>query len=398
MTTTLNAQQRRAILWAKARLGDSGWDNLCLAFVRQAFGVYYTPEANWPADKRMAGYAWDKATRKHHETDPNKIPRGVPVFFELKTEADHVALSLGDGWCISNDFVVDGRIDRVKIADIAHKWGPLLGWTEDLVGNMVADVPEKVEPKSSLLTLQLSPMQFSDPDKAKHADVRSIFAVSSAAGVDIMGGTESGGSRAHPLQELLPQYAEEHGYYFHLGLSTWVAFRKASVKRGTWHKGTIPVIKKGQGHGTHSDRGIAWGQAEFPNIGRVTAGVGHKLIDGRKPGQPNYKLNLKYDEAAGDFARRYGNGRDLAFYMADQNMNDAKNDTFHGQPLLSIQDELKEWIKTHKVGPIDVIASFDHDGRVEAEKCEVFTDARWPLHIDHFVSRAKYRVHHLKGN
>lgn len=394
----LNAQQKRAIAWAKARVGDGGWDNLCLAFVRQAFGLNYTPESDWPLSRRMAGYAWDKAKRKHRETNPDKIPRGVPVFFELPSEADHVALSLGDGWCISNDFVVDGRIDRVKIADIAHRWGPLLGWTEDLVGNTVAAVPEKVDPKTSLLTLQLSPMQFSDPDKAKKSDVKSLFEVSANAGVDIMGGTESGGSRAHPLQELLPAYAEACGYYFHLGLSTWVAIRKSSVKRGTWHKGTIPVIQKGEGHGTHSDRGIAWGQAEFPNIGRVTVGVGHKLIDGRKPGQPNFKLNLKYDEAAGDFARQYGRGRDLAFYMADQNMNDAKNDTFHGQPLLSIQDELKDWIKTHQVGPIDVVASYDHDGRVEAESCQVFPDQRWPLHIDHYVSRAKYRVHHLKGN
>lgn len=125
----------QAIEWAQARVGAFGWDNLCLSFVRQSFGIDYV--GNWPNDDRNAGTAWDRAQIKHRETNPTKIPRGVPVFFELATAADHVVLSLGNGRCISNDFVVDGRIDVVSIADIARRWGPLLGWTQDLVGNRV---------------------------------------------------------------------------------------------------------------------------------------------------------------------------------------------------------------------------------------------------------------------
>jgi GH25 family lysozyme M1 (1,4-beta-N-acetylmuramidase) len=132
--------QAQAIEWAQGHVGKFGWDNLCLSFVRQSFGIDYIP-ASWPASERDAGTAWDRAKHKHPTSDAGSIPRGVPVFFELATVADHVVLSLGNGWCLSNDFVQDGRIDKVRISDIASRWGRLLGWTEDLVGNRV--VPER---------------------------------------------------------------------------------------------------------------------------------------------------------------------------------------------------------------------------------------------------------------
>jgi lysozyme len=141
---TRTPAQARA--WALDRLGESGWDNLCLKFVREAFGVDYTPASSWPTSERQAGRAWDRAQHKHRTSDPAAIPANVPVFWELNTEADHVAFSLGDGWCLSNDLVVDGRIDKVRIADVVREWGgQLLGWTEDLVGNRV--VPAAPAPK-----------------------------------------------------------------------------------------------------------------------------------------------------------------------------------------------------------------------------------------------------------
>jgi hypothetical protein len=77
----------QAAEWARARLGQFGWDNLCLSFVRQSYGIDYV--GNWPNSLRMAGVAWDRAQFKHRETDPTRIPFGVPVFFELATVADH---------------------------------------------------------------------------------------------------------------------------------------------------------------------------------------------------------------------------------------------------------------------------------------------------------------------
>lgn len=143
--------QPEAIDWARDRLGRYGWDNLCLSFVRQAFGIDYPPgwdvrggAPDWP--DRNAGTAWDRAKYKHRTTDPLAIPRGVPVFYELPSVPDHVVLSLGNGQCLSNDFVAQGRIDQVSIAAIAAKWGPLLGWTEDLLGQRVVPAPAPPKP------------------------------------------------------------------------------------------------------------------------------------------------------------------------------------------------------------------------------------------------------------
>jgi GH25 family lysozyme M1 (1,4-beta-N-acetylmuramidase) len=162
-----------AIAWGQAQVGKHGWDNLCLRFVRLAFGVDYV--GNWPTSERDAGRAWDRAIHKHRTTDPKTIPRGVPVFWELNTEADHVALSLGDGWCLSNDFVVNGRIDRVRIADISARWGRLLGWTEDLVGNRV--VPRSPSPEG---------MRVDGVDISHHQEGAIDYAAAKKAGVKWM--------------------------------------------------------------------------------------------------------------------------------------------------------------------------------------------------------------------
>jgi len=103
---------------------------LCLQFVRMAFDL--------PAVYPDAGTAWDRAERRHPTTDASSIPRGVPVFWELPSVADHVALSLGGGLCLSNDVKRPGRIDVVRIDAIGPAWGArLLGWTEDLNGSVV---------------------------------------------------------------------------------------------------------------------------------------------------------------------------------------------------------------------------------------------------------------------
>lgn len=130
-----------AIAWARGQVTDpdKSYYRLCLQFVRMAFGL----SAVFPD----AGTAWDQAKKKHKTTDPLKVPRGVPVFWELPTAADHVALSLGDGKCISNDVVTKGRINVVTIDSITRNWnGKLLGWTEDLNGQTVYTPPARRTP------------------------------------------------------------------------------------------------------------------------------------------------------------------------------------------------------------------------------------------------------------
>lgn len=132
------ATRAEAIAWGRSQVDtpDKDFTRLCLQFVRMAFGL--------PAVYPDAGTAWDRAVHRHTVTQGSQVPRGVPVFWELPSVADHVALSLGDGWCLSNDIKRRGRIDRVRIDSITTAWGgQLLGWTEDLNGTRVYDAPPK---------------------------------------------------------------------------------------------------------------------------------------------------------------------------------------------------------------------------------------------------------------
>lgn len=132
--------------WARRQITDPSrdWYRYCLMFVRMCFGVAMR--------EPDAGKAWDAAEHKHVTSDAGSIPAWVPVFWELPGVADHVALSIGAGKCISTDVRRRGRVDVVTIDSITTNWGAqLLGWTEDLNGVRVwtpqaADVsPNRVQ-------------------------------------------------------------------------------------------------------------------------------------------------------------------------------------------------------------------------------------------------------------
>lgn len=98
------------------------WTRDCLMFVRSSFGV--------PAKFGSAYLGYLHTDRRHTSWPP---PKGVPVWYRGPGPAWHVALSIGDGTCWSNDYVRRGRIDRVGILTIARGWGaPYLGWSEDI--------------------------------------------------------------------------------------------------------------------------------------------------------------------------------------------------------------------------------------------------------------------------
>lgn len=117
-----------AIRWGRRQISapSQDWTRLCLSFVRQAY--------NLPAVYPSAIAAWNGADLKRHTTNAATIPRGAPVFWQGGTWG-HVAISLGDGTCLSNDVRRRGRIDRVRIDAISAAWGfRLLGYTRDLNG------------------------------------------------------------------------------------------------------------------------------------------------------------------------------------------------------------------------------------------------------------------------
>lgn len=126
--STRNADE--AETWGRGQIHwpSRSWYRLCKMFVRMCFNV---PSDGTPD----AGRAWDNAKFKHNTSNPAAIPAGVPVYWELPSVADHVALSIGDGRCLSNDIFEAGKISECAIHTITSRWGgQLLGWTEDIDG------------------------------------------------------------------------------------------------------------------------------------------------------------------------------------------------------------------------------------------------------------------------
>lgn len=112
---------------------------MCLREVRECYGI--------PSAAPDAATAWRWAEHKHYETDPQKIPRGVPVFWSGGASGyGHVAISstpkrlrrIRPARCWSTDIRRSGYFDRVPITEIHDRWGlTLLGWTEDLNGTYI---------------------------------------------------------------------------------------------------------------------------------------------------------------------------------------------------------------------------------------------------------------------
>lgn len=119
---------------------SQNWHGWCLVFVHDAFGV--------PARYPSAAAAWINAAHKHPETDPHKIPRGVPVFWAGGSHGyGHVAVSRGDGTCWTTDLIRDGQVDVAPIELVRERWGlTLVGWTEDLNGVTVWTPPKPAGP------------------------------------------------------------------------------------------------------------------------------------------------------------------------------------------------------------------------------------------------------------
>lgn len=240
----------------------------------------------------------------------------------------------------------------------------------------------KPEPVYQTLKMAHASMQFSDTDAQMEADAVALFARARRKGWGWLTGTEAGGEKAKPLPRLLRREARENGYTFHIERSVWAAVSEdlaTTEPTSSWH----PAIRASEGNHTHMERGVL--AVEFPTeLGRISVGVSHYLTQGRRPGDPNYALNTRLARAIGDWAMEAGAGKGLAFYHGDQNIVDRTDDTFRGEPLTSLWDELSKWRNTGH-GNIDVIATYDADARVEAKAIRALDDERFKLNTDHFL-------------
>ena len=250
------------------------------------------------------------------------------------------------------------------------------------------------KPKPYKLHLTQASMLYSLPLQRKRADLEAIFTRAASRGVDAIGGTEFPDDAS---RRLLKSVANDFGYrvFHNRGRDdVWLAIGKAFIigKATTeWD----PIGPQEEGFGKPGPRGLLQVHLEDSPIGPVTFAEAHLLTKGRPDGpafmRQNLELNRRFTRAIGEAAKRNGAGRRLFFYMGDQNIVDRENDTFLGAPLTSSWDELEKWENTGH-GNIDVIASYDKDGRVSAAYCRALDDGEFPLRGDHFLVESGFNV------
>lgn len=127
---------REALQWAANQVEHPtrDWTNDCAVFARETFDV---PSLGYPS----AAVVYKHTKFRHRLGTP---PAGTLVFWLGGSAGNgHVAPSAGGGWVYSNDFKREGKIDKVRIADITAGWHQdYKGWTEDINGVRVWTKPE----------------------------------------------------------------------------------------------------------------------------------------------------------------------------------------------------------------------------------------------------------------
>jgi hypothetical protein len=139
MTTDYKALQEQAIANARHQSthGPAFNKGECLYRCRLAFGIKVAVHD--------ATLSWRESRTQHTKTAIKDIPRGVPVYWTGGSEGNgHIAISVGNGRCLSTDIHRRGFFDEVPITDINRLWGNglrFVGWSETLNGVRVWEEP-----------------------------------------------------------------------------------------------------------------------------------------------------------------------------------------------------------------------------------------------------------------
>lgn len=257
--------------------------------------------------------------------------------------------------------------------------------------------PAKPHKRAARITIQHSSMEVFDTKAEQRADAVKVM----GTGSDVICGTEAGPDN-RALRRALRRQAWKNGYYIHFGgkSDSWIAIKQDICVEGVkpkWGYDHIFDSAKAVGdpNGPYGARGIAYGVFAHKTIGVVSVGTSHFLTKGRTRSQTprgefnHYDMNTKLAKDIGAWARRFGKSTALAFFTADANIPDNKDDVFRGEPLTTSWDELKKWPDTGH-GTIDIIASYDKDGRVRCVSGTVLTYLE--LNSDHKTVVAIYEV------
>lgn len=205
-------------------------------------------------------------------------------------------------------------------------------------------------------------------------------------------GTEGG---SDPLQRVLRVAAWNAGYTFHVYKANWICIKRDLITRHSLKKGAVTVVSNDQVHGHGHDLNVAWVQFDNPRLGHVTVLCSHYATKGRPGENKAHTINVDENRTLahkiGDMGETYGKGSSLVFYGGDQNIVDKHTDTFFGEGFTSSWDELDKYENTGH-GNIDVIASFNKDGRVEAKSVRALDDKEMHMFTDHFPVEASFNV------
>jgi len=237
-------------------------------------------------------------------------------------------------------------------------------------------------------------MQFSDSTKHKKEDAKKIMARAANRKVAWVTGTEAGAGRSMDLRAALEKESQVNNYRFMVRSDTWIAVDRDVIVPQSYSEGYIKVTDAVAG--VHSAEGISWVQFTHPDLGVISIGASHYMTKGRKPGDPYYQQNMKLTRAIGSWGKEHGAGGKLAFYGADANIPDRTDDVFLGAPFTTLADELKDWQNTGH-GSIDIIASYDADGRVKGKSWNVLDDKELFLNTDHFACEGAFTVRAVKA-
>jgi hypothetical protein len=245
-------------------------------------------------------------------------------------------------------------------------------------------------PKPVRVHLMHASMQYSDTKAQQAADADTVFTRAQARDVWWITGTEA---NAPEDRANFQRGAVEHGYrFFHKGGDVWIAVDPARITGPV--EADFTLVVKGKA-GSYPHRGVL--RVSFgTELGRITVLAAHYNLSGpRHPHAPGAEQNPQLAAEIGKQAKKYGKGSALVFYGGDQNLHDERRgvDTFYGAPLTSVWDELGTYPPTHPGHEtIDVIASYNKDGRVKAAYGRTRADDQVKLHTDHYLVEAGFDV------
>lgn len=252
--------------------------------------------------------------------------------------------------------------------------------------------PEK---PTRVLDLAHFSMQYSDTVKQKQHDAARIF----GRGYDAMTGTEAS---EESTQRVMRAKAAEEGYRLFIRRSNWVAINRKIIVPGSYRKGHVMLVDNDEVYGPGHDLHVTWAGCTVEGLGEITFLSGHFATKGRPNGKDdilriNIGVNRTYAQGIETIVEKLAAGNKLAIYGGDQNNHDKAVDTFFGADLTSAWDELGKYEKTHAVGNIDVMASYDKDGRVKAKYIRALDDKELFMHSDHFPVEAGFEIELLSS-